>query len=265
MTKRKILLYFGISLICVFIFTSFFGSFVLFGHAVDPDLVLYLPMNEGVGTLTDDESGNGYVGVIDGATWIAGVAGSALEFDGIDDSLYVNKTDILNSVNSVTIACWVKVQAPSQLKPIVLTDGFGLLQDDNNIAIAISVPLTNNAQGPIMLDEWVQITGTFDGVDIKFYVGGVLIATTNWPGTMTAGTRIVVIGFFLNEWWKGAIDELCIWNRALTIEEIEAHYDKTHCASFPLNPVFLALFTLTGVIIFNKKRKKKKFFNTNKN
>ena len=255
MIKRNILSNFGISLICIIILANIFGSIVQFGHAVDPDLILYLPMNEGVGTLTDDESGNGYVGVIDGATWIAGVAGSALEFDGIDDLLYVNKTDILNSVNSVTIACWVKVQAPSQTKPIVMTDGFSLFQDGDNTGIAISVPSTNNARGPIMLDEWVQITGTFDGVDIKFYVGGVLIATTNWPGTMTAGTRIVVIGFFLNEWWKGAIDEVCIWNRALTIEEVESHYDKTHCGILPISSVFLALVTLAGVIIVFKKRK----------
>lgn len=253
--QRNFFLNFSSSLICILILTSLFGSIAIFGQAAQPNLVLYLPLDEGSGTTANDESGNGNVGVITGATWIAGISGKALEFDGLDDILVVNNTDILNSVNRVTIACWVKIKVPSQLRYFVMSPGFGLYQNGNETGIAISVSATNSVGFPIMVEEWIQITGTFDGVDIKFYVDGVLRDTQNWPGTMTTGTRLFIIGFFNDEYWEGAIDEVCVWNRILTAEEVESHYAKTNCATIPLSPVFLALLTLAGVIIFYKKRK----------
>jgi len=255
MKKRNILSNLVTCLICIIIITSFYESTVFSGKAAQANLVLYLPMDEGSGTTTSDESGNGYVGVINGATWITGISGNALEFDGLNDYLFINDTDILNSVNAVTIACWIKVQVPSPLRYFVITNGFGLFQDGNYSGLAIHVPLTNNAKGLIMSIEWVQITGTFDGTDIKFYIDGVLMETKNWPGTMSLGLLLFVIGFFNNEYWEGAIDEVCVWNRALNAAEVESHYANTNCASFPISPVFLALLTLVGTIFIFKKRK----------
>jgi len=255
MKNRNILSNLVTCLICIVIITSFYEGTVFSGKAAQANLVLYLPMDEGSGTTTSDESGNGHIGIINGATWITGISGNALEFDGLNDYLFVNNTDILNSVNAVTIACWIKIQTTSPLRYFVNTNGFGLFQDGNYSGLAIHVPLTNNARGPIMPDAWVQITGTFDGTDIKFYIDGVLIETKRWPGTMSLGLLLFVIGFFNNEYWEGAIDEVCVWNRALTSAEVESHYNATNCAPLPLIPVFLALLTIAGVIILYKKRK----------
>ncbi len=255
MKKKNILSDIRTSLIGILILTSFFGSIAIFGTAaVDPNLVLYLPLDEGSGTKTYDDSGNGHVGIIERATWITGIAGNALEFDGNYDLLYINETDILNSVNSVTIACWIKVQEAGPLRFIVKTNGFGLFQDDNYTGIAISVPATNNAKGLNPFDVWFQIAGTYDGTDIKFYIDGVLIETTNWPGTMSLGAEMFVVAFY-TRCWKGALDEVCVWNKALTAEEVESHYANTNCASIPISPVFLALLTLVGTIFIFKKRK----------
>ena len=253
--KKRNFLSFSSSLVCILILTSLFGSIAIFGQAAQPNLVLYLPLDEGSGTTANDDSGNGNVGVVTGATWISGISGKALEFDGLDDILIVNNTDILNSVNKVTIACWAKIKAPSQLRYFVTSSGFGLFQYGNETGITIQVPGPSNARFPIMVNEWIQITGTFDGTDIKFYVDGVLRDTRNWPGTMTTGIQMFIIGFFATDYWEGAIDEVCVWNRPLIAEEVESHYAKTHCGTIPLSPVFLALLTLTGVIIFYKKRK----------
>ncbi len=254
MKKRNILSDIRTSLIGILILTSVFGSIAIFGQADQPNLVLYLPLDEGSGKTANDDSGNGNVGVIERATWITGIAGSALEFDGEFDTMYVNNTDILNSVNSVTIACWIKVNEATTQKSIVKTNGFKLFHEGDYIGLAISVPATNNASGLITYDVWTQITGTYDGTDIKFYIDGVLMETKNWPGTMSLGVEMLVIAFD-NYCWKGAIDEVCVWNKALTAEEVESHYANTNCASIPISPVFLALLTLVGTIFIFKKRK----------
>ena len=254
MKKRYVLSDFRAIIISVLVLTSLFGSMVFFGQAAQANLVLYLPLDEGSGNKTYDDSGNGHVGIVVGATWITGIAGNALEFDGEFDVLYINNTDILNSVNSVTIACWIKVNEATTQKSIVKTNGFKLFHEGDYIGLAISVPATNNASGLITYDVWTQITGTYDGTDIKFYIDGVLMETKNWPGTMSLGVEMLVIAFD-NYCWKGAIDEVCVWNKALTAEEVESHYANTNCASIPISPVFLALLTLVGTIFIFKKRK----------
>ena len=255
MKKKNILSNLITCIICFVIITSFYEGSVFIGEAAQANLVLYLPMDEGSGTTTADESGNGHVGIIHGATWITGISGNALELDGLNDYLFVNSTNILNSVNAVTIACWIKVDSTPQLRYFVNTNGFGLFQEGNYTGLAISVSATNNAKGQVQLGTWVQITGTYDGNDIVFYNNGVFQASTNWPGTMSLGHLLFVIGFFNNEYWEGAIDELCVWNRVLTAEEVEIHYANTNCASIPISPMFLALLTLVGTIFIFKKRK----------
>ncbi|MCK5184433.1 MAG: hypothetical protein KAQ95_09015, partial [Candidatus Heimdallarchaeota archaeon] len=122
MKKRNILSNLITCIICFVIITSFYEGSVFTGEAAQANLVLYLPMDEGSGTTTADESGNGHVGIIHGATWITGISGNALELDGLNDYLFVNSTNILNSVNAVTIACWIKVDSTPQLRYFVNTN-----------------------------------------------------------------------------------------------------------------------------------------------
>ncbi len=222
-------------------------------------------MDEGSGTTADDESGNGNDGVISGATWITGVSGAALEFDGFNDIMSTSNSNILNSVNSLTISCWVKIQVTVQLKYIAKANGFSLFQSGNQTGLSITVPGTDSVKHPIMLGVWTQITGSYDGTIIRFYVDGVYKDKKEHSGTMLTGGTAFAVGSFSGIYWEGAIDEICVWNRVLSDAEVESHYYNTFCSPIPLSPVILALVTVAGVIIFNKKRKQKKFFNTNKN
>ena len=257
MQSRNIIAKISVIFVCVIILTSYFGNYSLIGIIRNVDnnnildffsisnndvqneadnlnppeisesvsessnnLVLYLPMNEGIGHKVKDQSGNNYIGAIYGANWTKGISGSALAFDGVDDCVEILNTDILESQNSLTISAWVKVQSSSSLRYFVMTNGFGLFQSGTDIGLAISVPSTNNAKGEVTLNQWEFITGTFNGTDIEIYVNGELKSTTNWPGTMASGSRNLVFGNFSATYWKGEIDEVRIWNRALNAEEI---------------------------------------------
>ena len=79
------------------------------------------------------------------------------------------------------------------------------------------------------LNTWKYLAGTFDGSTFRFYVDGALVGTGN--GTLdTPNSEPLKIGHSgncsLSSLWQGFIDEVRIYNRALSDEEIEAIYDS---------------------------------------
>jgi hypothetical protein len=181
-------------------------------------------MDENSGNTVFDQSSKGNDGKIYGASWTTGFADSALEFDGEFDYLEINNTDILESANALTISAWVKGSSDLSLKYFIFASGFGIWQRNNEMGLAISTPLTESASGIVLLDHWTFITGTYDAYDIKFYVNGILQDTYNHPGTMSTGISNFTIGLFNDNYWKGSIDEVNVWNKVLSSSEIEDQY-----------------------------------------
>jgi hypothetical protein len=76
---------------------------------LNTDLVSYWNFDQGPGTVVLDQSVNGNDGTIKGdPTWVDGVCGNALDFDGVDD--YVELPDIDLVPNPFTICAWVSIQ-----------------------------------------------------------------------------------------------------------------------------------------------------------
>lgn len=71
------------------------------------DAVLVLRFDEGSGTIAKDESGYGNDGTIYGATWIDGISGKALAFDGVDDYVEIPDDGSLY-FNDFTFTFWAK-------------------------------------------------------------------------------------------------------------------------------------------------------------
>ena len=72
-------------------------------------LVLYLPFDEGTGTVTKDRSSSGRDGTLGGnPTWVAGKRGYALEFDGTGDQVDVNDFKGVIGNGPITVALWFK-------------------------------------------------------------------------------------------------------------------------------------------------------------
>ena len=75
----------------------------------DGSLVLYLPFDEGTGTVTKDRSSSGKNGILGGnPTWVAGKRGYALEFDGTGDQVDVNNFKGVLGNGPITVALWFK-------------------------------------------------------------------------------------------------------------------------------------------------------------
>ena len=79
--------------------------------------------------------------------------------------------------------------------------------------------------GPLSLNTWTHIATTYDGVTQNFYVNGELVGSRAQAGTIAVGTGALRIGgnnSFSGEFFEGLIDEVRVYNRALTRDESAA-------------------------------------------
>jgi Concanavalin A-like lectin/glucanases superfamily len=75
---------------------------------------------------------------------------------------------------------------------------------------------------PLALNTWTHIATTYDGTSQRLYINGVLVATKAQTGTIAAGNQPLRIGGnnVSGEFFQGLIDEVRVYNRALSAAEI---------------------------------------------
>lgn len=216
-------------------------------------LVGYWKMDEGSGTLSDS-SGNGNNGTQSGGVvyGVAGKAGNALSFDGVND--YVGVGNNLEWSGALTVAAWHK----RNVKDITNADGIignfywasdanlrkGWVQRYyiNTDSFAFLIELTNGSTVEekqitytTSVGNWYYGVAVFDPTTriVSWYVDGVLRGTATGsvgfnqiafdsPYQMSTGNNPVNNGYF-----PGSIDEARIYNRALSAAEILAIYNAT--------------------------------------
>jgi Concanavalin A-like lectin/glucanases superfamily/Cadherin-like domain/Bacterial Ig domain len=205
-------------------------------------LVLALAFDEATGTLAADSSGGARHGSIRGATFAAGRYGNALAFDGLDDWVTVPDSAALDLTDGMTLEAWVKPSALSGWESIVLKErgtedlAYGLYAHDGApLAGGVAAPAgTINTiaghhavRGASALPNgvWTHIATTYDGATQRFYVNGALVASRAHTGSMSTSNSPLRIGgnnAWSGEFFQGLIDEVRIYNRALSAAEVQA-------------------------------------------
>jgi len=195
------------------------------------DLVAHWDFNEGSGNVAHDISGNGHDGTIEGEPkWVPGVGGSALDFDGTDDYVGTGKS-LLNNLSEFTLACWVN--------PINYTaNRIGLVGQNDCIEFGFNgggdLRCWNTAVGgnvtiayPYEYGSWhhVAAVGTTAGM-ILYIDGELVVGPGNTPGAdYGSSTYTVNIGGGgiyddTGNWFQGQMDDVRIYNHALTEQEL---------------------------------------------
>jgi glucose/arabinose dehydrogenase/PKD repeat protein len=198
-------------------------------------LVAAYSMSAGSGTTLADVTGKGHTGTIAGATWsAAGKYGGALSFDGTDDWVTIADANDLDLTNGMTLAAWVN---PTELaggwRTVAFKEGSPLaytLYADDGAGLPISEISTGgvfrNARGTatLALNTWSHLAGTYDGAALKLYVNGTLVRTLAVTGDMPVTTGVLRLGGnnLWDEWYQGLLDEVRVYNRALSQAEIQA-------------------------------------------
>jgi len=199
------------------------------------DLISYWNLNENGGTTATDGVG-GNNGTITGATWSPGYSGSCLHFNGTSNNVKVPNASKLNPVNAITMMVWAKTEENKSAKLFQKGDwdGHGIGQDKWN-GWQVGIRLENNTSqtlewggGVPILNEWYHISLTYDGTTLSLYVNGQLRNSKAVTGKLKVNTRDVSIGSdnAAQKFFKGLIDEVKIFGKALSQTEIQANYNE---------------------------------------
>jgi RHS repeat-associated protein len=195
-------------------------------------------LEEGSGSSVADGSGSGNNGTITGASWTtSGHDGKALSFDGVDDRVRVPHAASLAQAGAVTLESWVNPSAfPGSGLPATLIRKDDQYQLLINSVGAVKFRIWKNPggqqelaspNGVVPVGQWHHVAATWDGATFKIYVDGVERASAALTGTPETSTDALYLGasYGSADWFNGRLDEVRVYNRALTPAEIQADRD----------------------------------------
>jgi hypothetical protein len=227
----------------------------------DFGLSSYWKLDEGSGTTAYDSSGNNNHGtLINGPMWVDGKIGKALSFDGLDDRVDAPDSPLWDfGTGNFTMAAWVNIRDKTKTMrivsagyggttydPITTLWTFGFWGTSSGVGMRInyapkyggyyrnflSVPLTYNN------NEWAYVAVVKNGTTLSFYFNGVNIGSdaigyppnemtfpSNANSHLTIGARQYDDPGVYIEFFGGLIDEVKIYNRTLSAEEIRQGYE----------------------------------------
>lgn len=205
-------------------------------------LVAYYSFDDGTAI---DNSGNGHGGQIHGAVAISGVSGDALFFDGANDYINVSDSPSFNP-SAFTIGAWAKFTGyGNDYQHIIskhvnyygIREGYCLqymkISKNLNFFTGTGGSSYNHINsGIIEPGDWHYIVGTFDGTEKRLYVDGSLIGTSSTNVVHSPNDLIIGCGGQFgsqspqfSDFFLGSIDEVIVYDRTLTVNEIATIYD----------------------------------------
>jgi hypothetical protein len=207
-------------------------------------LVLRLTFDEASGTTAIDSSPSARNGTIAGAVRVPGKVGNALSFNGISDWVTILDGAAgtpLDLTTGMTIEAWVNPASLGGWNTVVLKErglnalSYALYAHDGapepgGVAAPAGYVRANAAdravRGPaeLPLGTWTHLATTYDGTAQRFYIDGVEVASRAQTGLIAVGNQPLRIGgnaaFAGGEFFEGLVDEVHVYNRALTASEI---------------------------------------------
>lgn len=183
-------------------------------------------------------------GVVSGATLTTnhlGITNSAYSFDGVDD--YVNTSISLS--DKLTYSVWINTNSFSYNNLFILeeatsSDGFaprGLrIIDDGNSVIFFSRDSSDNyidisSTTSISAGTWYHIVGVQDGGNLYLYINGNLEDSTSFSSPQTNYENPLHFGYYYLDdkyYFDGLIDNVMVFSRALSPEEVKYIYRSTY-------------------------------------
>jgi hypothetical protein len=219
----------------------------------------YVPTNGLVGWWpfngnANDESGNGNNGTVNGATLTTdrfGVANKAYSFDGVNDFISLSTLNQLGlTSSSFTISIWTNCSvfgANGDEDYIIGTPMWGGGSDEgvkiqnnsvgnvNGIfssSLGIGGQIYASTSNSFSLNTWYMLTVRYNNINglFEMFVNGTYYSGNNLIGTPLANPYPISVGAFVGPWLGGFLtgktDDIGIWNRALTQQEITNLYNS---------------------------------------
>jgi len=167
--------------------------------------------------------------------------GSILKFDGTDDYVDCGNDESLNITDEITISAWVKIPSTTTFEQEICgkwgvnggTANYGAyvigLKSTNQLFFKIDDVINGSGiweSASFPVDNWQHVAATFNGSNAYLYRNASQVASWSGSGVIpTSGNNVIIgniAGFSL--FFNGAIDEVRIYNRALSAAEITTLY-----------------------------------------
>lgn len=215
----------------------------LFGKAISLGEIAYYSFNDGTAR---DLSGNGNDGILRGLITPSsdGIDGGSFQFNDDNDFIFLPDSPLWDTGGEVTVSAWFKTNVATNEKGIVNAVGpwmiyftGGTTNDWLRFYLRTPSSPTNQfascvlPEGSLTNNQWHHAVGTFDrslsAARVKIYVDGALCASQLGldediiPGTPGEG---ILIGGVARNPFFGLIDDVRIYNRALSSSEIDTLY-----------------------------------------
>jgi len=228
---------------------------VMVKDAILNGLVGWWKFDEGSGTVAYDSSGNGNDGnLTNGPTWATGKIGGALSFDGVNDYVDFGQKNL--GVNSnLSVSYWFK---PNNGNGVIVEQGWNFTNNEfgwvvylgaNDYAPAArsisfgsgdtsgnynSKAIVQDAADTVDLNVWQHVSVIKVGTNIKIYLVGSLshegqiqksAITYNSGYSLSIGKDLTDTSSNYNSLYQGLIDDMRIYDRALSATEVQALYN----------------------------------------
>jgi parallel beta-helix repeat protein len=208
--------------------------------------VIYLKFDESSGTTASDSSGGSINGaLVNGPTWVSGRLGNALRLDGVNDYVNAGNAASLDITGPVTIMAWVNPSASQEIcasgaevEPGAVSKVDGAsgssgwswqLRYGSPTNCALGFQFNDPAYGDTWVtvgqalssNQWYHVAATFDGSTARSYLNGVVKESTAMSSIASyPSTKLIVGSDGWGGYFKGAVDDLRIYKRALSSTEI---------------------------------------------
>ena len=229
------------------------------GGQFSDGLVAYYSFDDGGGEVLKEGSGNGTDGELFNfdfaadSNWTAGQVGGALEFDGVDDYVIAPEYELAD--DALSVSAWVFADSGVTWGSIIKNWGgavvgqfhFGLGQGDADTLNVFITDGTGNAfnagmdEEDLPFEEWVHVAFVADpetGV-VTQYRNGEVVSEVDYDGTFTDAPNSTALGIGVKTndagdtadpgvpaYWDGKLDDIGVWTRALSSDEIKQIFDN---------------------------------------
>jgi Concanavalin A-like lectin/glucanases superfamily/Fibronectin type III domain len=184
--------------------------------------------------VVSDASGNGNNGTISGATWTtSGKYGNALTFNGTNARVTISNAPSLQLTSAMTLEAWVyPTTVNSAWRDVIYkgNDNYYLEGTSNNSGRPAAGAILGGVYGEVYgataltANTWAYLAATYDGATMRLYVNGVQVASRAQTGAIATSTNPLQIGgdSIYGQYFAGRIDEVRIYNQALSVAQIQS-------------------------------------------
>ena len=202
-----------------------------------------------------------HVGTLNAAGWTAqGKYGSALSFNGSNAWVTIPDHASLDLTTGATLMAWVYPTGLSGYRTVVMKETSGgatyyLYSGPGDLAMGggrfNGGQYRETSGGAVLpLNTWTHLATTYDGANIRVYRNGALVATLASTGPFDQSNSPLRLGgnSIWSEWWQGRIDEVRVYNRALSAAEIAIDRD-TPINAGPTAPTVVQTTPPQGAVV----------------